>query len=230
MSSLQALQMLLRWLIIMFAFEISETFFFDEYNITEFLDRYANLCLNYDLEEREKIHRLFRYCDFINEQYVRTMINANVFEWKEFCKILCKDYKNKNFNSHLHFLKYLKVFKNKMRTFLNEISQYCRQYIVISEKLIKIKKLQKTFCNVWFLQKLLEKFNEKFVIRCSLNENDEDKMKFENLMNQTLQLIKFRNVIIKTRKLSIKWNEWRHWWKKWNRSWKKTLTNISSIC
>jgi hypothetical protein len=79
-TSLQALQMLSRWLIIMFASEISETLFFDEYNITKFLDRYANLCQNYDLEKKKKIRRLFRYCDFINKQYVRVVINANVFE------------------------------------------------------------------------------------------------------------------------------------------------------
>jgi hypothetical protein len=64
----------------MLAFEISETLLFDEYNITEFLDRYANLCQNYDLEKEKKIRRLFRYCDLINEQYVRAVINANVFE------------------------------------------------------------------------------------------------------------------------------------------------------
>jgi ABC-type multidrug transport system ATPase subunit len=64
----------------MFAFETSETSLFDEYNITEFLDRYANLCQNYDLEKREKIRRLLRYCDLINEQYVRVVVNANVFD------------------------------------------------------------------------------------------------------------------------------------------------------
>jgi hypothetical protein len=64
----------------MLAFKISETFFFYEYNITEFLDRYANLCQDYDLEKKKKIRSLSRYCDLINEQYVRAMINANVFE------------------------------------------------------------------------------------------------------------------------------------------------------
>jgi hypothetical protein len=203
-SSLQTLQMLLRWLIIMFVFEIFETFFFDEYNITEFLNRYANLCQNYDLEKRKKIRRLLRYCDFINEQYVRVVVNANVLDWKELCKILCRNYKSKDLNQQLHSLKYFKVFKNKMRTFLNEISQYCRQYIVIFEKLIKVKKLQKTLRNAWFLQNLSKKFNEKLVIRCSLNENDENKMRFENLMKQILQLIKSRSVIIKTRKTNYK--------------------------
>ncbi len=132
------------------------------------------------------------------------MINANVFEWKEFCKTFCKDYKNKDLNQQLHSLNYLEIFKNKMRTFLNKIFQYCRQYTIIFEKLIKTKKLQRTLRSVWFLQKLLEKFSKKLAIRCSLNENDENKMRFENLIKQTLQLIKFRSAIIKTRKTSYK--------------------------
>jgi hypothetical protein len=72
--------MLSRLLIIMFASKISKTLFFDEYNITKFLDRYADLCQNYDFEEKEKIRRLSRYCDLINEQYVRVVVNANVFD------------------------------------------------------------------------------------------------------------------------------------------------------
>jgi hypothetical protein len=117
---------------------------------------------------------------------------------------LCKDYKNKNLNQQLHSLEYLEVFKNKMRTSLKKISQYCRQYTIISEKLIKTRKLQKTFRSAWFLQKLSKKFSEKLVIRCSLNENDENKMRFENLIKQILQLIKSRSVIIKTRKTNYK--------------------------
>jgi hypothetical protein len=81
--SLQVLQMLSRWLIIMFASKTFKTFFFDEYNITQFFDRYVDLCLNYDLEKKEKIRRFFRYCDFINEQYVKIVIKANVFIWKK---------------------------------------------------------------------------------------------------------------------------------------------------
>jgi hypothetical protein len=188
----------------MLAFETSEAFFFDDYNITKFLDRYVNLCQNYDLEKKEKIRRLSRYCDFINEQYVWIVINANVSKWKELCKTLCRDYKNKDLNQQLHSLKYLEIFKNKMRTSLKEISQYCRQYTIISEKLIKTKKLQKTLRSAWFLQSLSKKFSEKLAICCSLNENDEDKMRFENLMKQALQLIKSRSVIIKTRKTNYK--------------------------
>jgi hypothetical protein len=144
-SFLQALQMLSRWLIIMFASKTFETLFFDDYNIMKFFNRYANLCLNYDLEEKEKIRRLFRYCDLINEQYMRTMINAKVFEWKKLCKTFYRDYKNKNLNQQLHSLNYFKIFKDKMRTFLNEIFQYCRQYTIIFEKLIKTKSFKERY-------------------------------------------------------------------------------------
>jgi dGTP triphosphohydrolase len=93
---------------------------------------------------------------------------------------------------------------SQMRTFLNEISQYCRQYTIISEKLIKTKKLQRTLRSAWFFQRLSKNFSEKLVIRCPLNENDENKMRFENLIKQILQLNKSRNVIIKTRKTNYK--------------------------
>jgi hypothetical protein len=38
----------------MLASKIFEAFLFDDYNITKFFNRYANLCLNYDLEKRKK--------------------------------------------------------------------------------------------------------------------------------------------------------------------------------
>ncbi len=117
---------------------------------------------------------------------------------------MCKNYKNKNLNQQLHFLEYLKIFKNKVRTFLKKISQYCRQDTSIFEKLIKTKKLQRTLRNAWFFQNLSKKFNEKLIIRCFLNEDDENKMRFKNLMKQTLQLIKSRSVIIRTRKTDYK--------------------------
>jgi hypothetical protein len=161
---------------------------------------------------------------------VRVVVNANVFDWKEFCRTLCKNYKNKNLNQQLHSLKYLEIFKNKMRTFLKEISQYCRQYTIISEKLVKTEKLQKTLRSVWFFQRLLEKFSEKLAIRCSLNENDENKMRFENLIEQTLQLIKSRSIIIKTRKTDYKTKKTTALMKEMKSIMKKASTSISSIC
>ncbi len=51
--------------------EISETFYFEEYNIIEFLKRDENLCVNYDFEEKEMIKRFLKYCDVVIKQYVR---------------------------------------------------------------------------------------------------------------------------------------------------------------
>ncbi len=53
--------------------KISETFYFEEYNIIEFLKRYENFCVNYDLEEKKMIKRFSKYCDVVIKQYVRAV-------------------------------------------------------------------------------------------------------------------------------------------------------------
>ncbi len=78
-SFLQTLQMLSRWLIIMSALETFKTLLFDEYNITKFRYRYVDLCQNYNLEKKEKIRRLFRYCDFMSRDVIiHSIKNAKV--------------------------------------------------------------------------------------------------------------------------------------------------------
>ncbi len=91
-SSLKALQMLFHWLIIMSASKTSKTLFFDEYNITKFLDHDADLCQNYNLEKKKKIRRLSRTAissmNIIYEQWlIRTFSNEKSFA-RLFVKII----------------------------------------------------------------------------------------------------------------------------------------------
>jgi hypothetical protein len=57
-----------------------ETLYFDEYNVIEFLKRFSDFCSNYALKKDEKIRRLSRYCDVLNEQYVKSVIDINLNE------------------------------------------------------------------------------------------------------------------------------------------------------
>jgi hypothetical protein len=52
----------------MSSFETSETSFFNEINVIDFLNRYENLCNDFRLEDAKKAQRFSRYCDvFINQ-------------------------------------------------------------------------------------------------------------------------------------------------------------------
>jgi hypothetical protein len=119
-------------------------------------------------------------------------------------KILRRDYKNRDLNQQIHSIDYLESFKNKIRISIEKISQYCRQYSVISKSLFDAEKIQSSLRSVWFLQNLLEVFNNEFFIKHDLNDDDEIKMNFDILMHQILQLCRFKITIKKTRKMRFK--------------------------
>ncbi len=84
------------------------------------------------------------------------------------------------------------------------MSFYCRQFFVISEKLIRSNKLQIILRSVWFLQEFSKKFSEKLIIRYFFDENDEKKMKFENLIDQALRFACSKSAIFKIRQTEYK--------------------------
>jgi hypothetical protein len=130
-----------RWLMSILNSETSKTFYFKEYNIIEFLKRYENLCVNYNLKKKEMIKCFSKYYDVIIEQYVR-IVTIKKNTWKNLCQILNKNNRNKNLNHQVYFIEYFKVFKNKQRIQLKKVSFYCWQFFVIFEKLIHSNKLQ----------------------------------------------------------------------------------------
>ncbi len=70
-------------------FEISKTFYFEEYNIIEFLKRYKNLCVNYDLKEKEKLN-VFEILQYSHWAICSNYDKKN--NWKRFCQIFDKNY------------------------------------------------------------------------------------------------------------------------------------------
>ncbi len=54
------------------------------------------------------------------------------------------------------------------------------------------------------MQDFSKKFNEKLTIRYSFDEDDEKKMKFENLINQTLCLVRLKSAILMIRQTEYK--------------------------
>lgn len=63
--------------------------FFDGQNITDFLNRYSQLCSDYDLSKSEKIYRLPWYCEFFIGKYIEILIRGAA-DWATVRSILRK--------------------------------------------------------------------------------------------------------------------------------------------
>jgi hypothetical protein len=99
---------------------------------------------------------------------------------------------------------YLESFKDKTRTSVEEIPQYCRQYSAISKPLFDAGKIQSGLRSAWFLQGLLESSSNEFSIKQDLDDDDESKMDFDTLMHQVLQLCRSKVTMKKARKVGFK--------------------------
>ena len=150
-----AIVMKSRWMINIFEFDITDASYFDDQNITNFLNKYENFVFDFKLIEFEKMKRLSRYCEIIIAQSIKIINYWIVKNWTKLRKILLKKYKTNNVIQKMHFRRFLKIYKNKFKKSFDDIRQYCKKFLTISNNLIKFKKINNTTKIIWFIQKLL---------------------------------------------------------------------------
>ena len=73
-----------------------ETFYFIEQNVTNFLERFDNMCEKYEIKKLDKIRKLSWYCEKFIEEYIRMLSKYEKKDWTKICKIMRKKYENQN--------------------------------------------------------------------------------------------------------------------------------------
>jgi len=83
----------LKYLILMSLLKTSKVSYFEEKNMTDFLERYEDFCDNYELNQINRFRKLSRYCDKIIDDNIKTKIEYIDFNWQELKKTMKKKYK-----------------------------------------------------------------------------------------------------------------------------------------
>lgn len=99
--------------------------FFEGTNITEFLERYKNICEDYQISLVEKIRRLPLYCKIFTARHVKSVIAFSGSDWTKITKELKKEYKNEDLAQQVSSCTYLEAFKDKPRIKNSEVLQFC---------------------------------------------------------------------------------------------------------
>ena len=90
--------------------------FFEGANVSEFLEKFENMCDNYQMAAFEKIRRLSWYCEIFTARHVRSVIGFLGLDWTKICTNLKKEYKDRDIAQQISSRAYLEVFKDKPRT------------------------------------------------------------------------------------------------------------------
>ncbi len=173
----------LKYLTLMSSFETSRVSYFEEKNMTDFLERYEDFCDDYELNQIDRFCKLSRYCNKIINDSIKTMIKYIDFNWQELKKMMKKKYKKDDTDQQLNSWIFLKIFKNKSYIMKNDLKLYSQQYKSISHSLIKCKQMNEYIRCCWFVKSLSSILSEKIIWKCALDSEDFSFMNFKKANN-----------------------------------------------
>ncbi len=90
--------------------------YFEGSNIIDFLDRYSQVCTDYQVDKQEKIKRLNWYCEVFTSKYIETLISSLVTSWAALRKALRKKYTDQDLNQQMNSRQFLELYKSKSRS------------------------------------------------------------------------------------------------------------------
>ena len=98
---------------------------FEGANVTEFLEHYKDLCLDYYVSAVDRLSRLPQYCIQPIAETIKSLKEWKDKDYAALKKVLLAKYKNDNTHQLLYFVPFLKSYKNIPCTEKDDILDYC---------------------------------------------------------------------------------------------------------
>ena len=114
---------------------------FEGANVSEFLERYEDLCSDYWVSEGDKLARLPRYCIQPVAETIKSLKEWKSQDYAALKKALLAEYRNDDTRQLLYSVPFLENYKNIARTESDDIMDYCRKFDRIAQHCIEKKVL-----------------------------------------------------------------------------------------
>ena len=189
--------------------EINEVSYFQEQNVSDFLDRFDFMCENYELFEIDRIKRLSWYCEKIIDEYLRMLIEFNDEFWQKIKKVLRKKYEKQDVNQQMNTKKFFEALIRKFRIERN-LKVYCRQFYAIFTRLYKRKRLNEHTRVRWFFQRLSKKTIIKIMKKHNYDDIDDEMLNFEIMHKTTIKMSDVAKVLEKLTVITSSENRFKH--------------------
>ena len=195
-----------RYKIFMLVSKSLKILYFDEHNITKFLECFEKQCDEYKIIEKKRWIKLSCYCVKFITEFMKIFSSYVDRSWKVFEKKMRKKYKDQNIEQMINFRLFLKKFKNKVRK-NNQMRIYSRQFKNISIKLIKWEQLNIYTQCFWYLQRLSNSYRIKLIRKHDFNFSDLNIIIFEFVYKIVIVMININDVLHKLNVLNSKKNK-----------------------
>jgi hypothetical protein len=105
---------------------------FEGANVTEFLERYEDLCSDYRVSDKDRLAQLPRYCIQPVAETIRSLKEWKASNYPTLRKALLSEYQNDDTCQLLYSVPFLEKYKNIACTESNDIMDYYRNFECIA--------------------------------------------------------------------------------------------------
>ena len=189
--------------------EINEISYFQNQNVSNFLNRFDFMCENYEFFEIDRIKRLSWYCEKIIDEYLRMFTEFNDEFWQKIKKVLRKKYEKQNVNQQMNTKEFFETLIRKFRTERN-LKIYCRQFYAIFTKLYKRKRLNEHIRMRWFFQRLSKETIIKIMKKHNYDDIDDEMLNFEIMHKTTIKMNDVAKILKKLTVITNSENKFKH--------------------
>jgi hypothetical protein len=162
---------------------------FEGANVTEFLERYEDLCSDYHVSAADRLARLPRYCIQPIAETIKSLKEWKDKDYAALKKVLLAEYKNDDTHQLLYSVPFLESYKNIPRTQKDDILDYCRKFNRIAQHCIDKRVLTEYTAGVWFIHGLPPTTSSKLIRKFSIDTEDPSTVNYqeqlEHVMKQT---------------------------------------------
>jgi hypothetical protein len=163
--------------------------YFSGANITEFLERFEELCDEYQVVDRKA--KLPRYCDSARREIVKSLPEwESGAKWEELAEALKEEFRSSDRYQSTYSMTFLNEYIRMPRT--NEgLKDYCRQYASVSKVLVARKVMSEVDRGRLFLMGLPKQIRERLVIKFKVDDaKPETYTKYEDFLSAVREVAK----------------------------------------
>jgi hypothetical protein len=132
---------------------------FEGANVTEFLERYKDLCSDYRVSDKDRLTRLPRYCIQPVAETIRFMNEWRTRDYVALKKVLLSEYRDNDTHQLLYSVPFLEKYKSIARSKDDDIIDYCTR--------------------VWFIHGLPLSIASRLIRKFAIDTEDPDTVNYQ---------------------------------------------------
>ena len=160
---------------------------FEGANVTEFLERYEDLCSDYRVSDDDKLTRLPRYCIQPIAETIKSLKEWKSRDYTTLKKALRTEYRNDDTQQLLYSVPFLENYKNIARTEKDDILDYCRKFDRIAQHCMEKKVLTTYTAGVWFIHGLPLSTASKLIRKLEIDTKDLDTINYTKVLEHVIK-------------------------------------------